>query len=104
MYQEDSFKTSQVVYAHTRSDEADMEYKMHCHNSYEIYYMVKGNVEYFLEGTSYIPKPGEPTEQQTRWTARMMDTQSALKWSLMRNVPVLQSLWSICLKSSTRTA
>ena len=27
MYQEDSFKTSQVVYAHTRSDEADMEYK-----------------------------------------------------------------------------
>lgn len=58
MYQEDSFKTSQVVYAHTRSDEADMEYKMHCHNSYEIYYMVKGNVEYFLEGTSYIPKPG----------------------------------------------
>ena len=36
------------------------------------------------------PKPGEPTEQQTRWTARMMDTQSALKWSLMRNVPVLQ--------------
>ena len=49
MYQEDSFKTSQVVYAHTRSDEADMEYKMHCHNSYEIYYMVKGNVEYFLE-------------------------------------------------------
>ena len=50
------------------------------------------------------PKPGEPTEQQTRWTARMMDTQSALKWSLMRNVPVLQSLWSICLKSSTRTA
>lgn len=32
--------------------------KMHCHNSYEIYYMVKGNVEYFLEGTSYVPKPG----------------------------------------------
>ena len=58
MYQEDSFKTSQVVYAHTRSDEADMEYKMHCHNSFEIYYMVKGNVEYFLEGTSYVPKPG----------------------------------------------
>ena len=50
MYQEDSFKTSQVVYAHTRSDEADMEYKMHCHNSYEIYYMVKGNVEYFWRG------------------------------------------------------
>ena len=50
MYQEVSFKTEQVIYAHTRSDEADMEYKMHCHNSYEIYYMITGNVEYLLEG------------------------------------------------------
>lgn len=50
MYQEDSFKTSQVVYAHTRSDEADMEYKMHCHNSYEIYYMVKGMWSTFWRG------------------------------------------------------
>ena len=37
VYQEVSFKTEQVIYAHTRSDEADMEYKMHCHNCYEIY-------------------------------------------------------------------
>ena len=28
MYQEESFKTQKVVYAHTRSDEADMEYKI----------------------------------------------------------------------------
>jgi len=69
MYQEDSFKTSQVVYAHTRSDEADMEYKMHCHNSYEIYYMVKGNVEYFLEGTSYVPKPGSLLIKLLSWAA-----------------------------------
>ena len=27
MYQEESFKTQKVVYAHTRSDEADMEYR-----------------------------------------------------------------------------
>ena len=58
MYQEASFKTEQVVYAHTRSDEADMEYKMHCHNSYEIYYMITGNVEYLLEGRPYRPRPG----------------------------------------------
>ena len=58
MYQEVSFKTEQVIYAHTRSDEADMEYKMHCHNSYEIYYMITGNVEYLLEGRSYCPRPG----------------------------------------------
>ena len=58
MYQEESFKTSKVIYAHTRSDEADMEYKMHCHDSFEIYYMITGNAEYLLEGKSYIPRPG----------------------------------------------
>ena len=58
MYQEESFKTSKVIYAHTRSNEADMEYKMHCHGSYEIYYMITGNVEYIVEGRTYIPRPG----------------------------------------------
>ena len=48
MYQEESFKTQKVVYAHTRSDEADMEYRMHCHDVYEVYYMISGNVEYLL--------------------------------------------------------
>lgn len=50
MYQEESFKTQRVVYAHTRSDEGDMEYKMHCHDVYEVYYMISGNAEYLLEG------------------------------------------------------
>lgn len=58
MYQEESFKTDLAMYTRTRSDAADIEYKMHCHNSYEIYYMIAGNVTYFLEGTSYRPKPG----------------------------------------------
>lgn len=58
VYQEESFKTESVIYAHTRSDEADMEYKMHCHDRYEIYYMISGNVEYLLEGRSYTPRPG----------------------------------------------
>ena len=58
MYQEESFRTNGVMYARTRSDEADMEYKMHCHDSYEIYYMITGNVEYLLEGRPYIPRPG----------------------------------------------
>lgn len=70
MYQEDSFKTSQVVYAHTRSDEADMEYKMHCHNSYEIYYMVKGNVEYFLEGTFLYTEAGKPADHPAKLLSR----------------------------------
>ena len=32
--------------------------RMHCHNSYEIYYMITGNVEYLLEGRPYRPRPG----------------------------------------------
>ena len=58
LYQEESFKTELAMYTRTRSDAADIEYKMHCHNSYEIYYMIAGNVTYFLEGTSYRPRPG----------------------------------------------
>ena len=58
LYQEESFKTELAMYTRTRSDAADIEYKMHCHNSYEIYYMIEGNVTYFLEGTSYKPRPG----------------------------------------------
>ena len=58
MYQEESFKTQRVVYAHTRSDEGDMEYKMHCHDVYEVYYMISGNAEYLLEGRTYTPRPG----------------------------------------------
>ena len=58
MYQEESFKTDLAMYTRTRSDAANIEYKMHCHNSFEIYYMIAGNVTYFLEGTSYKPQPG----------------------------------------------
>lgn len=58
MYQETSLKTERMIYAHTRSDEADMDYRMHCHNSYEIYYMITGNVEYLLEGRDCRPRPG----------------------------------------------
>lgn len=58
MYQETSLKTENMIYTHTRSDEADMNYTMHCHNSYEIYYLITGNVEYFLEGSEFCPRPG----------------------------------------------
>ena len=58
MYQEDSFRTQAAVFAHTRSDESGMEYKMHCHEIYEIYYMISGNAQYFLEGRVYQPHPG----------------------------------------------
>ena len=59
MYQEESFKTQKVVYAHTRSDEAEMEYKMHCHDVYEFYYMISGNVEYLL-GQDLHTQAGKP--------------------------------------------
>ena len=58
MYQETSLKTENMMYTHTRSDETDMNYTMHCHNSYEIYYLITGNVEYFLEGSEFSPRPG----------------------------------------------
>ena len=58
MYQDINLKTDCAMYAHTRSDEADQDYRMHCHNSYEVYYMVAGNVEYLMEGKVLRPRPG----------------------------------------------
>ena len=62
MYQEESFKTQRVVYAHTRSDEGDMEYKMHCHDVYEVYYMISGNAEYLLEGSCLLYTSPSPRD------------------------------------------
>ena len=31
---------------------------MHCHDVYEVYYMISGNAEYLLEGRTYTPRPG----------------------------------------------
>ena len=58
MYQEISLKTENLVYTNTRSDKADLDYHMHCHNCFELYYLITGNVEFYLDGTKTRPKPG----------------------------------------------
>ena len=65
MYQEVSFKTEQVIYAHTRSDEADMEYKMHCHNSYEIYYMINRECRVSSGRKILLSPSGKPFSDRT---------------------------------------
>lgn len=33
------------------------EYELHCHNYYEIYYFLEGDVDYLVEGQQYRPSP-----------------------------------------------
>ncbi len=33
------------------------EYQLHCHNHYELYYFISGDVKYMVEGKMYSPKP-----------------------------------------------
>ena len=56
MYQEESFKTQRVVYA-IRAAMKGYGYKMHCHDVYEVYYMISGNAEYLLEAGPTHPGP-----------------------------------------------
>lgn len=34
------------------------EYSLHCHNHYEIYYFLEGDIDYLVEGCKYKPQPG----------------------------------------------
>lgn len=43
------------VYAETNTPSDD--YQLHCHNHYEVYYLLEGPVSYLAEGTCYEPQP-----------------------------------------------
>ncbi len=36
---------------------ATAEYSLHCHNHYELYFFVEGDVDYLVEGRKYMPAP-----------------------------------------------
>ena len=57
MYQEEVLRR-RGWYMPIRAVMKGYEYKMHCHDVYEVYYMISGNAEYLLEGRTYTPRPG----------------------------------------------
>lgn len=52
-----SIDTNQVQFAYNLSNEMTPAHQIHCHNIYEIYYFVEGEVDYLVEGKLYRPTP-----------------------------------------------
>lgn len=49
--------TRLIRYDHKISREHTDEYVLHCHSYYEIYYFIRGDVSYLVEGREYAPSP-----------------------------------------------
>ncbi len=47
------FKTEHFNLSHNLSDNTTDDYIIHCHSSFEIYYYIRGNVQYVVEGKQY---------------------------------------------------
>lgn len=52
------FETEHVSFSYETSRETTDGFALHCHNYYEVYYFVEGDVEYLVEGQKYTPEPG----------------------------------------------
>ena len=54
-----SLGTKQLDFGYSRDNilESPKGYDIHCHNSYEVYYFLSGDVSYLVEGRHYTPTP-----------------------------------------------
>ncbi len=46
-----------VLFSYTVSEEANKDYSLHCHNYYELYYFIEGDVDYLVEGRQFHMAP-----------------------------------------------
>lgn len=49
--------TELVNFSYMASNEITKQYLLHCHNFYEVYYFIDGDVDYLVEGRRYKPTP-----------------------------------------------
>lgn len=47
-----------VGFSYSETDFTTDGYELHCHNHYEVYCFMGGDVDYLVEGRKYVPKPG----------------------------------------------
>lgn len=52
-----SISTEHVIFGYNNTIEKNDDYQLHCHNFYEIYYFLEGDVDYLVEGNYYKPAP-----------------------------------------------
>ena len=49
--------TDKVSFGYDATQHSTNDFSLHCHNFYEAYYFLEGNVEYQVEGHKYVPTP-----------------------------------------------
>ncbi|GLX70088.1 AraC family transcriptional regulator [Paenibacillus glycanilyticus] len=50
-------RTDSLILHHAVDREKTSEYALHCHNFYEVFYFIGGNVSYLVEGQRYVLEP-----------------------------------------------
>ncbi len=50
-------KNDRVLFSYSLSEESSNDYSLHCHNYYELYYFIEGDVDYLVEGRQYHMTP-----------------------------------------------
>lgn len=58
MLTEDTISQGEIKCVYSVSSHMLNNYYLHCHNHYEIYYLLEGDISYLAEGTCYQPLPG----------------------------------------------
>lgn len=54
-----AIRTDQLFFHYSVDDtEESSEYDLHCHPTYELFYLISGSVSYLVEGRQYHPVPG----------------------------------------------
>ena len=51
--------TDQVSFSYSTTREAMESYSLHCHNFYEVYLFLEGELEYHIEGNIYRAHPND---------------------------------------------
>ncbi|MWV42124.1 helix-turn-helix domain-containing protein [Paenibacillus sp. HJL G12] len=49
--------TDAIILHHAVDVQRTDAYALHCHNYYEVFYFIAGDVSYLVEGTRYVPEP-----------------------------------------------
>ncbi|SHO51524.1 AraC family transcriptional regulator [Anaerocolumna xylanovorans] len=49
--------TEHIMFGYSYSNETSKDYQLHCHNFFEVYYFLEGDVDYLVEGKHYKPVP-----------------------------------------------
>jgi len=49
--------TASLILHHAVDEQKTDQYALHCHNFYEVFYFIGGEVSYLVEGRKYVPEP-----------------------------------------------